>query len=416
MKPNKISLFCLAVFLIGIFAPTGNAAELPLEVKKLSDRAIVVSIKGGMNNNVIALQTEKGLVVIDTQISPAFASLIRKRIAKEFGRRDFTYTILTHGHMDHSFGTQVFADTKIIGHKNCEDIMARSAPGIKRLLTQYRQGAQQMQQKLKDMEEGSNQARITAAQIDYYTAMCDGLEQDFVLTPPHLKFSDAMTLYLGDITLELLYYGQAHSGSDILIFCPEEGLLLTGDLFSAGTDPYLDSERIADLDRWEKNLNHVLNGDHQLKTIVPGHEGLIPVADLQSKLAFVRAKQKEYAGKQSGLEIFTHTYQEAGVDSAIKKMKELRAQPDKYFFLHGEFDTFAFRMLRNKEKVGEALKIFLVLSEFFPEEPNAFDSLGEAYLLLDDKTNAIKNYEKSLKLNSKNNNAIQRLKQLKEKK
>jgi len=96
-------------------------------------------------------------------------------------------------------------------------------------------------------------------------------------------------------------------------------------------------------------------------------------------------------------------------------MREMRSLSDKYFFLHGEFDTFGFRLLRNKEKVGEALKIFLVLAEFFPEEPNAFDSLGEAYLLLDDKSNAIKNYEKSLKLNPKNTNAIQRLKQLKEK-
>jgi len=415
MKFSKISLLCLAVFFIGIISTARVAAELPLEVKKLSDRAIVVSIKGGMNNNVIALQTEKGLVVIDTQISPTFASLIRQRIAQEFGRTDFAYTILTHGHMDHSFGNQVFADTKIIGHKNCEDIMTRSASGIQRLVTQYRQGSQQMQAKLKDMEKDSDQARITTAQIDYYTTMCDGLEKDFVLTPPQFKFSDAMTLHLGDITLELSYFGQAHSGSDILIYCPEEGLLMTGDLFFAGTDPYLDSERIADLDRWERNLDHVLNSDHQLKAIVPGHESLIPVADLQSKLAFVRAKQKEYAGRQSALEIFTLTYQEAGVDSAIKKMREMRSLSDKYFFLHGEFDTFGFRLLRNKEKVGEALKIFLVLAEFFPEEPNAFDSLGEAYLLLDDKSNAIKNYEKSLKLNPKNTNAIQRLKQLKEK-
>ena len=60
--------------------------------------------------------------------------------------------------------------------------------------------------------------------------------------------------------------------------------------------------------------------------------------------------------------------------------------------------------------------IFLILAEFFPEEPNAFDSLGEAYLILEDKENAIKNFQQSLKLNPKNNNAIQRLKQLKEKK
>ena len=71
--------------------------------------------------------------------------------------------VLSHGHMDHSFGTQVFADTKIIGHNNCKEIMTRSVPGIKRLVTQYRNGVKQMQAQLQKLEKDSEKARITAA-------------------------------------------------------------------------------------------------------------------------------------------------------------------------------------------------------------------------------------------------------------
>ena len=46
--------------------------------------------------------------------------------------------------------------------------------------------------------------------------------------------------------------------------------------------------------------------------------------------------------------------------------------------------------------INEAIKIFLVNVELFPEYDNAFDSLGDAYLANNDTTHAIIAYDKAI--------------------
>ncbi|GAF76904.1 unnamed protein product, partial [marine sediment metagenome] len=60
-----------------------------------------------------------------------------------------------------------------------------------------------------------------------------------------------------------------------------------------------------------------------------------------------------------------------------------------------------------------AIRVFKLNVELFPESANAYDSLGEMYMKTGDKKKAIKNYKKSLELNSENDNAKQMLKKLK---
>ena len=53
-------------------------------------------------------------------------------------------------------------------------------------------------------------------------------------TPPTIAFADRMTLDMGDVNLQMIYFGKGgHSGSDIIILVPEEKLVVTGDLFLA---------------------------------------------------------------------------------------------------------------------------------------------------------------------------------------
>ena len=57
-----------------------------------------------------------------------------------------------------------------------------------------------------------------------------------------------------------------------------------------------------------------------------------------------------------------------------------------------------------------------LLIEMYPKYPNGYDSLAEAYMVKGDKDLAIKNYAKSLELNPKNTNAIEKLNELVKKK
>jgi len=65
--------------------------------------------------------------------------------------------------------------------------------------------------------------------------------------------------------------------------------------------------------------------------------------------------------------------------------------------------------LMRGEKGGEALELFEFNTRLFPKSWNAWDKLGEAYFNLGHKEEALKAYQKSLKLNPGNKNAEKRI-------
>jgi CubicO group peptidase (beta-lactamase class C family) len=65
------------------------------------------------------------------------------------------------------------------------------------------------------------------------------------------------------------------------------------------------------------------------------------------------------------------------------------------------------------KKTADAIRIFQLNVELHPESSNTYDSLGEAYMANGEKELAIRNYEKSLEMNTKNSNAVEMLKKLK---
>ncbi|MDH7914616.1 prolyl oligopeptidase family serine peptidase [Winogradskyella sp. SYSU M77433] len=80
----------------------------------------------------------------------------------------------------------------------------------------------------------------------------------------------------------------------------------------------------------------------------------------------------------------------------------------------GMLNTLGLRLSFNPEKKGQGYNVFLLALHIYPKSANLYDSLAEAYLHNKDFKNAISNYEKSLELNPENQNAIDRLKQIKE--
>ncbi|MBC3766335.1 serine hydrolase [Neptunicella marina] len=66
----------------------------------------------------------------------------------------------------------------------------------------------------------------------------------------------------------------------------------------------------------------------------------------------------------------------------------------------------------NEKNLALAIKYLKVQTLLYPENANAYDSLGEAYQLLWNKELAIENYQKSLQLNPHNQHAAQQLQKL----
>ncbi len=70
-------------------------------------------------------------------------------------------------------------------------------------------------------------------------------------------------------------------------------------------------------------------------------------------------------------------------------------------------------LLLGMGEINDAIMVFKLNTEEYPQSANAFDSLGEAYMVSGDKERAIMNYQRSLDLNPQNSNAVERLKRLK---
>jgi CubicO group peptidase (beta-lactamase class C family) len=94
---------------------------------------------------------------------------------------------------------------------------------------------------------------------------------------------------------------------------------------------------------------------------------------------------------------------------AYKKIK--RETPNMNVVSENRLNTLGYSLLQEK-KIAEAIAVFKVNAELYPQSSNVYDSLGEAYMTNGNKELAILNYKKSLELDPKNNNAATMLKKL----
>lgn len=69
-----------------------------------------------------------------------------------------------------------------------------------------------------------------------------------------------------------------------------------------------------------------------------------------------------------------------------------------------ELNSFAYELLQSK-KTDDALEVFILNTQLYPNGFNTFDSLGECLQLLGRKEESLKAYKRSLELNPKNENA-----------
>ncbi|MFN8254955.1 MAG: serine hydrolase [Bacteroidales bacterium] len=102
--------------------------------------------------------------------------------------------------------------------------------------------------------------------------------------------------------------------------------------------------------------------------------------------------------------------QKNGLESGLEWFKKNKDAKD-YSMIESEMNTAGYQLLQ-AGKVKEAIEVFKLNVEKFPESGNVYDSLGEAYLADGNTEMAIKYYKKSVEIDPKNTNAIKILQKL----
>lgn len=456
---KKIYLVSLCLLLsVSVFAQTING--LPLHIKKLSENAIRLWVGDYISSTAVcALNTDKGIVVIDTTQCPELDKHFRKIIAKKFGRNDFVYLINTHEHGDHTSGNSIYSDCKIIAHEKCAEGMKRSQGDRQRMIDWYKEYIPKLEKQLSEAKEGSDEYKKIKEDVIVRKMVLKTFESGFELKFPTKTFKDKMIIPMGNMTLKLYYLGGLHSASDIFIFVPEEGLLFTGDVMAdtwlTDTPGCLQSfggrtgiER--DLPLMLKNWKSLIDRKDEIKNYIPGHwngelsyNGFVErynylitlkkeikkaakegkeleelFTDLNMKTKFPKLEGKpgftvgfvhnnniigmwsEITGAKSASNALSDMIEKKGLEEAMAEFKKYCSSKSiKYYYLEGHFNRLGYRYL-NQKKYPEAIAVFKLNVKKYPESWNVYDSLGEAYLTAGKKELAMKCYKKALTLNT----------------
>lgn len=100
------------------------------------------------------------------------------------------------------------------------------------------------------------------------------------------------------------------------------------------------------------------------------------------------------------------------IDEIVLFVRNEDTKTSQYDLRETWFNHFGYNLM-NEEKKEDALKIFKLNTELYPNSSNTYDSYGECLLELGEKEKAIMAYTKSLELNPKNKNAEKVLLELK---
>jgi pimeloyl-ACP methyl ester carboxylesterase len=98
-----------------------------------------------------------------------------------------------------------------------------------------------------------------------------------------------------------------------------------------------------------------------------------------------------------------------GADSAALAYRQMRKRYPESFLSEDLLNKLGYQQLSDGNIKG-AIVLFRLNVEMYPKEFNTYDSLAEAYAAAGDNKNATINYEKSVLLNPKNENAVEWLK------
>lgn len=459
---------CLVTTVLLLLVAAGAAAEtvagLPLHIQRLAPEVIRVWIGDAVSSTAtVAIATTEGILVVDTTGRPKVDGELRGIIARELGRDDFKVLVNTHEHGDHTGGNGAYADCTIVGHELVGPGMAAALADRPRIREWYDTRLPELERDLAAQTPGTAAAarlaeELTAARLDHDAFLSSDRQY-----PPTRTFSDRLTLDMGDTAVELYYTGGMHSASDIAVFVPKHGLLLTGDTMADVwlTDtPGCLASFIArpgihhDFPLLLENWHRLLAKKDAIRILLPGHwngelsyDGFAArvgyvdalwngvrqavadgrgLADLTTEFALgtrfpALAQSPGFSRNNNFMTLVelwsTVTGQVSASDrlyaliddgadgAAIQEIVADRgAAAPRYFFLEGQINAAGYRFLQ-EGKVAQAVTMLKLNRDFFPESWNVHDSLGEALLAAGEVGAAAASYERSLALNPENGSA-----------
>lgn len=226
----------------------------------------------GLDGNSVAIISNDGVLVFDSNGTPAAAAAVLAEIRK-LTSRPVRYIVNSHWHWDHWYGTEVYArafpDAKIVAHEKTRALMAGPAiefnrPGLDTQLPGYLASLEQRIAKAEAATPAPPElSRLTQALADgrFFLAQKKQVQH----TLPNLTFSSQLTLHLGGREIRILHHDRAVTPGDAFLYLPQEKIVIAGDLLVNPISFALSSYPTG----WLRTLEYIDSLDATL--MVPGH-------------------------------------------------------------------------------------------------------------------------------------------------
>jgi glyoxylase-like metal-dependent hydrolase (beta-lactamase superfamily II) len=217
------------------------------------------------NSSIIV--NDDDVVIVDDHVSPAAAWVLLEEI-KKLTPKPVRYVINTHFHYDHSNGNQVFGPAvDIIGHEFTRQMLLNGESLKMPLYQGYFNGLpgqiMNLQDRLKVAPDPERRAQLQQ-QLDATVNNLASLGE-LRATPPNVTMTSQMTLIRGRREIQLRHLGRGHTAGDVVVYLPQEKVVITGDFLTAGMSNLSDSFP----EEWAASLDALKKLDFD--TVLPGH-------------------------------------------------------------------------------------------------------------------------------------------------
>jgi cyclase len=209
---------------------------------------------------------DEDVIVVDDHVSPAAAWVLLEEI-KEVTKKPVRTVINTHFHFDHAHGNQIFEPTvQIIGHEFTRRMLLSNSIGMP-LYQNYLTGMPtQIEGLKKQIAAATDPAAKTKLQTQLQVTENNlASQKELRPTPPNLTLTTQMTLFRGSREIQIRYLGRGHTAGDVVVYLPNEKIVMTGDFLTAALSNMSDSFP----NEWADSLDALKKLDFD--TVLPGH-------------------------------------------------------------------------------------------------------------------------------------------------
>ncbi len=220
------SVLAFSFLTLYIAAAHGQPPPAQLELIQLNDNLYVIHNEG-VPGNATALITDEGVLLIDDKFEANFDGIVE--LLRSVTDQPVRYVVNTHYHGDHSGSNVRFQEAGA-------DIVA------------------------------TEQARARMVEIDQ-----PGW--------PRFTLDESARIHIGGVAVDLMHFGRAHTGGDLVVYFPQYQILVSGDLFVAGLPQLIDYGGGGSAREWADTLDNILLLGFE--TVVPGHGAVTTKAEMR---------------------------------------------------------------------------------------------------------------------------------------